>query len=97
MLRILALRRPSNMLPKLQEPKRVGLLQLLNARRRPHWRSRRRRMGRGVDVDVPARPRRLDAGLVVAAEGTLRSRRLTGAITIVSVPILITESTIGDW
>jgi hypothetical protein len=88
------------MLPKLQEPKRVGLLQLLNARRRPHWRSRRRRQvvrDVDVDVDVPARPRRLDAGLVVAAEGTLRSRLLTGAITIVSVPILITESTIGDW
>jgi hypothetical protein len=86
------------MLPKLQEPKRGGLQQRLNARRRLHSRSRRRRqVVRDVDVDVPARPRRLDAGLVVAAEGTLRSRLLTGVITIVSVPILITESTIGDW
>jgi hypothetical protein len=86
----------SVMLPRSQELKRDGRLQPLNARRRLHWRSRRRRPGvRGVVVE--RRPGRPDAGLVGAAEEILRSRRLAAAITIVSVPILITESTIGDW
>jgi len=55
-------------------------------------------MGRGgaVDVERARRAGRPDAGLGGAVEDTLLSRRLAAAITIVTVPILITESTIGD-